>query len=75
MQCNIDAKGKAVRLICGMIALVVGAVLVALAQFGLVHGAIWVYIAIALIIVGIFCLVEGWAGWCALRAMGVKTRL
>ena len=75
MQCNIDAKGKAVRLIHGIIALTVGTVLMALAQLGFVQGSLWVYIAIAIIIVGIFCIVEGWAGWCALRAMGFKTRL
>lgn len=75
MHCNIDSKGKAARLICGIVVLVIGTVLVALAQFEVVQGRVWAYIAISSIVIGIFSIVEGWAGWCALRAMGIKTRL
>lgn len=70
MQCNIDAKGKAVRLIGGVIACFAAVALVAWFE-----GALSMYIAIALIAIGAFCIFEGWKGWCALRAMGLKTRL
>jgi hypothetical protein len=28
-----------------------------------------------LLAVGAFCVFEAWTGWCALRAMGMKTKL
>ena len=75
MPCNIDAKGKAVRLICGIIALLIGIVLIALRQFDVLPDPLWLYAGIASALVGKFCILEGWAGWCALRALGFKTPL
>lgn len=74
MQCNIDAKGKAVRLMAGA----------AVEAFGLFAGALWffgvapdwsVYPAIGAAIGGLFMIFEGLSGWCAIRAMGFKTPL
>lgn len=70
MQCNIDAKGKAVRLLLGVL-LIIGGVGVLLLGWRSWQS----YAAITFILVGAFCIWEGWSGWCALRALGYKTRL
>ena len=73
MQCNIDARGKAVRLMWGIIHLVVGAALVGLFLSGLVNGS-WAWIVgVAAILGGAFAVFEARAGWCVVRAMGIKT--
>jgi Protein of unknown function (DUF2892) len=72
MQCNIDAKGKAVRLVTG--AVVEG--------LGWMLGVSWylyslpewtAYAAGAAVLGGLFMVVEGAAGWCVVRAMGFRT--
>jgi hypothetical protein len=74
LACNIDAEGKAVRFRSGLILLVV-AVLVSLfwalparSTFG------WIVTA-ALAAAGAFSVFEARAGWCAIRALGFRTRL
>ncbi len=72
MQCNIDARGKRVRLINGIVTTVVGVVLLfawALSSAGWVP---WVT-TIAVLTSGAFMIFEARAGWCAIRAMGIKT--
>ena len=70
--CNIDAKGKAVRLIGGGITLAAAA---ALAVVILVAGLdpLWWWGVAGAAAGAAVQLYEGWSGWCALRAMGVKT--
>jgi len=75
MQCNIDAKGKALRLTSGIIVSMAGVVLLALAMLGVATGN-WAWITgILLIAFGGFQVFEGSAGWCIVRAMGFKTRI
>lgn len=69
MQCNINGKGKAVRLLSGLCFLIAGALTLV---FGGVEG-IPVIIGAALLLGGGFMVFEGWSGWCAVRAMGFKT--
>lgn len=74
MQCNIDSKGKVIRLLSGLIHLCAGVTLLALAAIGLADRT-WVWVLGAVLLVGgAFQVFEGWAGWCVLRAMGLKTR-
>lgn len=75
MQCNIDAKGKSVRLIGGFINVALGLVLVGLVAAGIWSGPIAWGCALALPLSGAFMIFEGWAGWCVVRAMGFKTRI
>jgi len=75
MQCNINSKGKAVRLVAGVCVVAIAIVLLVLCLAGVVLGAGWVFAGIALALLGAFAMFEGWSGWCALRAMGVRTRL
>jgi hypothetical protein len=77
MQCNIDAKGKAARLIVGSIFTLIGIVLLVLVLTGVSGGmaSLLVIIAVAMLVAGLFGVFEGAAGWCALRAMGFRTRV
>ncbi|MBI1336702.1 MAG: hypothetical protein GC164_07045 [Phycisphaera sp.] len=73
MQCNIDAKGKFVRLVSG-IAVTLGAIVFAvLAWTGVLTGTWPWVVAGALFVSGAFQVYEGWCSWCILRAMGFKT--
>jgi hypothetical protein len=72
MQCNIDAKGKFVRLIYGIVLLIAGLVLM-FAWAIRIGGVIAWLITIALILGGAFAIFESRAGWCVVRAMGFKT--
>ena len=75
MKCNIDARGKAVRLVGGLIVTIAGVAVLVATALGATGGS-WVWIAgTALLAVGGFQIFEGCAGWCALRAMGIRTRL
>jgi hypothetical protein len=75
MQCNIDARGKRVRLISGVIVALIGVVMLAGAAGGALTGG-WPWgIGLAALLGGGFQIFEGWAGWCALRAMGFKTKM
>jgi len=71
--CNIGAKGKAARLAMGFISVVAGVVVAALLLNGVLAGWGWWVLAGAAMGSGVFAIYEGWAGWCALRAIGIKT--
>lgn len=74
MQCNIDAKGKFVRLIYGLLMLVAAIVLAGLILLDVIGGG-WVWaIVVGLVAMGAFGIYEARAGWCAVRAMGIKTK-
>lgn len=74
LQCNIDSKGRAARLIYGVVVLLAG---IATAVFwALPAGTVlaWV-VTISLLVAGAFAIFEARAGWCVVRAMGFKTPL
>lgn len=73
MHCNLDAKGKALRLIAGMIVCLLGLAVLGLGWFEVIPwsaAAWWGGFAVA---GGLFMVFEGWSGWCVVRAMGFKT--
>ena len=72
MQCNIDARGKRVRLINGIVTAAVGFALLRVWALPTGSTLAWV-VAAAAIAGGAFMIFEARAGWCALRAMGFKT--
>lgn len=74
MTCNIDSKGRSFRLITGMIFLIAGGVFIAIALFAWPSWIPWL-IAACCIAGGSFSIYEALAGWCALRAMGMRTPL
>lgn len=69
MQCNIDAKGKAVRLLIGLGTMIAGVAIITL----LGTEPLPLGIACGCLLGGGFAVFEGWSGWCAVRAMGFKT--
>jgi hypothetical protein len=74
MQCNIDAKGKAVRLIMGGLMVIAAAVIAVIVAMD-VLAPHWGWAAAGMGVFGAFGMFEGWKGWCVVRAMGFKTRL
>ena len=75
MRCNIDAKGKVIRLLSGVFFLLVGLGLLLVVVFSMSEIS-WLWmVGVLLVASGEFQVFEGWAGWCVLRAMGIKTRL
>ncbi len=71
MQCNIDQRGRKARLTTGITLLGTG---IALLIIGLVKDLNPFIIAGAVLDgIGLFCIFEGLKGWCALRAIGIKT--
>jgi hypothetical protein len=73
LECNIDSRGKRFRLLAGAACLVGG--VVAAALWPPVGGWVAWAVSIAAIAGGAFMIFEARSGWCALRAMGVKTRI
>ncbi|MBC8105267.1 MAG: hypothetical protein H7Z14_01660 [Anaerolineae bacterium] len=74
LQCNIDARGKRVRLINGIVTTLIGVLLLFL--WALPSGsAIGWALTIACIAGGAFMIFEARAGWCVIRAMGFKTSI
>jgi len=72
MSCNIDARGKAIRLTYGCIFLLTGIAL--LFFWAIAAQTIWAWlISIGLIVAGAFAIFEARTGWCIVRAMGFKT--
>jgi hypothetical protein len=74
LTCNIDARGKAYRLRIGIVGLFVGVVLLFAWALPVGTPGAWVTTAIVLAI-SAFAIFEARAGWCALRAMGLRTRI
>ncbi len=69
--CNIDRKGRMARLTCGLLILGVAVVPLVFA----IRGGPWWHWAIAgvLGLAGGFQIYEAAAGWCATRALGIRT--
>jgi hypothetical protein len=72
LQCNIDAKGKLVRLIYGVAFLLIGMVMMIAWAWPAGSALAWI-VSCALVLGGAFAVFESRKGWCALRAMGMKT--
>lgn len=73
MTCNIDRRGKRVRGAAGVVCALIGA---ALAAWALLGAGLWVWVgAAAFVAAGAFSLFEAANGWCAVRAIGWKTKV
>jgi len=72
LTCNIDSQGKRARLIIGIISVLVGIILTILV-FTAVMPTWGYFIAAGALIGGAFGIFEARAGWCAVRAMGIRT--
>lgn len=75
LECNIDARGQAARLITGIGAVSFGLVLAAFTMLGVLPTTLgWIAVS-GSILGGAFSIFEARAAWCVVRAMGFKTRL
>jgi len=72
MTCNIDAKGRLLRLIYGIVFLIAGVALLAFWAVSAQTFVSWI-VSIGLIAGGAFAIFEACSGWCVVRAMGFKT--
>ena len=72
LQCNIDAKGKLIRLVYGVAFVVIGIALMIFWAWPRGSALGWV-ISIVALLGGAFAIFESRKGWCALRAIGMKT--
>ena len=75
MECNLDARGKATRLVSGTLGVLFGIVLGLLFLFDVTSWHLLPYIIAASIFGGGFAIFEGWSGWCIVRAIGIRTPL
>ena len=75
MECNIDSKGRVVRFITGIFAILAGFVLAILVSQGILTSESYMLVIIGSILGVAFALWEARAGWCIVRAMGFKTPL
>ena len=75
LECNIDAKGKAARLAGGIASLFGGLVLAGLLLTGVLDGSFWWLSTAGAVFGGAFAIFEARAGWCVVRAIGIRTPL
>ena len=74
-ECNIDARGKAVRMKLGIRLIIISLILSTLTYFEIVPSTLgWVAMA-ASFGGGAFTIGESRMGWCVIRAMGFKTKI
>ena len=76
LECNIDAKGKTLRLVGGILALLGAAIgyYILDAEYLPIPETLGQLGVVAAVIGGAFSIFEARAGWCVVRAMGFKTR-
>jgi hypothetical protein len=72
LTCNIDSRGKLARLLYGIVLLLIGLLLAALWAWGSGSIVRWL-VSAGCIAGGAFAIFEARAGWCVIRAMGIKT--
>ena len=73
LTCNIDARGKFVRLIYGIILLVIGLILLFAWALGSGSTLAWIVTVVCLLSAAL-AIFEARAGWCVVRAMGFRTK-
>jgi len=74
-ECNIDARGKAARFVGGVAGVLFGLVAAILLSTGVVAIPLGWYMVGASVFGGAFAIFEARAGWCVVRALGIKTPL
>ena len=74
-ECNIDARGKAVRLKLGIRLIIISIILAALTFFHIIPTSLGWVLAGGSFAGGAFTIWESRIGWCVFRAMGFKTKI
>ena len=74
-ECNIDVRGKAVRMKLGIRLVIISPILAALTSFEIIPITLGWFATAASLGVGVFTIWESRKGWCVIRAMGFKTKI
>jgi len=72
LACNIDQRGRKARLVGGAVIDLCGVTLILTSVLS-TNSSAMIAVGIFLSVTGSFMIFEGACGWCALRAMGIKT--
>ena len=73
-ECNIDARGKFVRLVGGSVSVFAGIVALLLIVVGILPENIFsIGSVVGMFAGGALGIYEGKSGWCIARAMGIRT--
>jgi len=75
LTCNIGAAGKAFRLKIGIASVCGGLLLATLMLFDILSSPIFWFPVAGCVLGGAFSIWEARAGWCIVRAMGIRTSL
>ena len=75
MECNLAARGKAARLIGGVAGVMFGLTLSVLLALDVLSGMPATSVAVGSLFGGAFAIFEARAGWCIVRALGIRTPL
>tara|TARA_B100000965_G_scaffold240720_1_gene201942 strand:+ start:644 stop:877 length:234 start_codon:yes stop_codon:yes gene_type:complete len=73
--CNINAKGRVVRFLTGILAILAGFILAILIAQGTLSSETYGLVVAGSIVGGAFAMWEAREGWCVVRALGIKTPL
>tara|TARA_B100001750_G_C15056635_1_gene374208 strand:+ start:316 stop:549 length:234 start_codon:yes stop_codon:yes gene_type:complete len=74
-ECNIDARGKAVRMKLGIRLIIISLILTTLTYFEIIPTTFGWLATTASFGGGAFTIWESRMGWCVVRAMGFKTKI
>ena len=76
LECNIDSKGRAMRLVAGILAILGAAIAYFILTLDIipVPKSIGTLGVLAMVFGGAFAIFEAKAGWCVVRALGFRTR-
>jgi hypothetical protein len=74
-ECNIDARGKAVRMKLGIRLVIISLILATLTYIEIIPTTFGWLTTAASLGGGVFTIWESRKGWCAIRAMGFKTKI
>ena len=74
-ECNIDARGKAVRMKLGIRLVIIGIIFATLTFFEIIPSSFGWVLAGGSFAGGVFAIWESCMDWCVLRAMGFKTKI
>lgn len=71
--CNINPKGQALRFLLGFALFFLATICFVIDFPG--RTVPWRIFQVGMILLSVFLMLEGILGWCALRALGFKTRI
>ena len=73
LVCNIDQRGRRARIVSGAVTDACGALLL---MTGVLRNDFrFIVVGAVVSVAGLFAIFEGVKGWCALRALGFKTKI